>query len=201
LRSRDCLFVFIWHGLFLFMIFLVFLRRGICNYNTDFFSGKTKDMSLAANAIYFLHMLLVAWIVITPFQNSEPMLVLHLFSMPFLWLHWLMNDDTCCLTIVECKLRGIEPTDAKNKSFFFNLVSPVYKIQDADVRQLAWVLSIVLWLITLHKVLKRPDMIKEMFVNAKRAFKGEPPILPQEQDVARHKFGPEGEVDVEVGGR
>ena len=59
----------------------------------------------------------------------------------------------------------------------------------------------MLWLITLHKVLKRPDMIKEMFVNAKRAFKGEPPILPQEQDVARHKFGPEGEVDVEVGGR
>ena len=97
--------------------------------------------------------------------------------LPFLWFHWILNDDTCALTLIEQKLRGLNPSECKKKSFFFNLVSPVYKIQDDAIRQAAWVASIGLWLVTVSKVMKRPAMVKDMFTNAKRAVKGEPPVL------------------------
>ena len=146
-------------------------------------------MSFGANLIWLLHILLVVWIVVTPFTQNEPMLVLHLIMVPFLWFHWVLNDDTCALTLIEQKLRGIDPSECAEKSFFFNLVSPVYKIQDDSIRKLSWVISIVLWLVTLSKVMKRPSMITDIFTNAKRAACGEPLIMPDSsRDIERGSF-------------
>ena len=134
-----------------------------------------------ANIIWVLHMLLIVWLVYTPlFSTMEPMLVLHLFMVPFIAFHWILHDDTCALTLIEQKLRGLDPMECKDKSFFFNLVSPVYKIENETVSKVAWVAAVLLWLITVHRVMKRPAMVPDMFVNAKRAFCGEPPILPRQ---------------------
>ncbi len=114
---------------------------------------------LLANLVWLLHMLFLVWVVVVPFTNNEPMLVLHLIVMPFLWFHWWLNDDTCALTLMEQHLRGV----SSEQSFFHALVSPVYKIQDGDVRALSWVFSVVLWLVTLSKVMNRPAMIREVF--------------------------------------
>jgi hypothetical protein len=116
--------------------------------------------TLLANVCWALHLLFVAWVVAVPFTNNEPMLVLHLFVVPFLWFHWLLNDDTCALTLMERHLRGVSAED----SFFHALVSPVYKIQDGDVRAVSKAASAALWLITLSKVMRRPAMIKDVFL-------------------------------------
>lgn len=115
---------------------------------------------LAANIVRILHILFVLWMILIPFSNNEPMLVLHLIVSPFLWLHWLTSQDACSLTLLECYLRGV-PSD---QSFFHSVVSPVYKIQDETIRGIAWVASIGLWLVTLSKVLKRPQMITDVFL-------------------------------------
>ena len=115
---------------------------------------------LMANIVFVLHILFVLWALIVPFTNNEPMLVLHMITMPFLWLHWWIHDDTCALTLAERYLRGVECKE----SFFHNLVSPVYKIEDQDVRQVSWWLSIILWLVTMSKVMARPAMIKEVMM-------------------------------------
>lgn len=112
-----------------------------------------------ANVCWVLHVLFLLWVIAVPFTNNEPMLVLHLMVMPFLWFHWWLNDDTCALTLMERHLRGV-PSD---QSFFHNLVSPVYKIKDRHVRMASQWASLVLWLITLSKVLKRPGMIRDVF--------------------------------------
>lgn len=117
-----------------------------------------------ANVCWVLHILFVLWVLIVPFTNNEPMLVLHLIMLPFLWFHWWVNDDTCALTLAERSLRGV-PSE---ESFFHNLVSPVYKIRDSDVRSASWVISILLWLVTLAKVLQRPAMIREVFLGQPR---------------------------------
>lgn len=117
-----------------------------------------------ANLVWLLHMAFVLWVVIVPFTNNEPMLVLHLIVMPFLWFHWLVNNDTCALTLMERGLRGV----SEQESFFHNLVSPVYKIQDGQLRVVCWVASFVLWFITLRKVMKRPTMIKDVFTGRSR---------------------------------
>lgn len=117
-----------------------------------------------ANVCWILHILFVLWVLAVPFTDNEPMLVLHLMVMPFLWLHWAVNDDTCALTLAERHLRGVSSDD----SFFHNLVSPVYKIKDDDLRVVCWWFSVGLWLVTLSKVLRRPAMIREVFTGRAR---------------------------------
>ena len=119
--------------------------------------GVGLASATAAGLVRVLHILLVAWVVLTPFLGSDPMLVLHLVFVPFLWLHWFLNQDTCALTVLEQSLRGV----SADRSFFHSLVSPVYKIRDADVRAAAWVASVLLWLVTLRKVLARPGMVRD----------------------------------------
>lgn len=113
-----------------------------------------------ANVCWLLHIAFVLWVLIVPFTRNEPMLVLHLIVLPFLWFHWLVYDDTCALTLMERHLRGV----SHDESFFHNLVSPVYKIKDEHIATVSWVLSILLWLITLSKVLKRPAMVRDVFM-------------------------------------
>lgn len=113
-----------------------------------------------ANVIWVLHIILVLWIVITPFTNNEPMLVLHVMVIPFLAMHWITGNDTCALTLMERYLRGCDSKD----SFFHNLVSPVYKIDDKVIGNIAWVAALALWSVSLSKVLKRPAMVKDVFM-------------------------------------
>lgn len=119
---------------------------------------------LLANVCWVLHVMFLLWVVVTPFTNNEPMLVLHLMVMPFLWFHWWLNDDTCALTLMEQHLRGVQ----QEESFFHSLVSPVYKIRDGDMRTVSWIASVVLWLITLSKVMRRPAMVREVFLGKQR---------------------------------
>lgn len=115
---------------------------------------------ILANVCWLLHVLFVAWVAITPFTNNKPMLVLHLVVMPFLWLHWLLNNDTCALTVAERYLRGVD----KSESFFHNLVSPIYVIKDDDLRGFCWLASFVLWLISLAKVCDDPSALYSVFM-------------------------------------
>ena len=98
--------------------------------------------------IWVLHVLLVAFVAFAPFSSERWALVLHFVTVPFLWIHWLMNDDTCALTVLEKAVRGVDDSH----SFFYNLVSPVYKVTDDTVRSWCWGLSIALWSLTASKV-------------------------------------------------
>lgn len=110
---------------------------------------------LAAGLVSVLHWAFVLFMVWAPFSSSRTALVLHLILAPFLWLHWLLNDDTCALTLLEKRLRGLQDD---SKSFFYALVSPVYKVRDRDVRAMAWLLSVALWFVTLSRV-RRADVL------------------------------------------
>lgn len=110
---------------------------------------------VAVALIQALHVLLILFMVIAPFTNSPPLLVLHFIASIFLWIHWASGIDACFLTLVERKLRGVED----DKSFFYNLVSPVYKlsIDDKTMRQLVMVSSVGLWLVTANKLWHHPE--------------------------------------------
>jgi len=119
-----------------------------------------------ANIIWLIHLAFIIWYTVTPFTHAEPMLVLHLFTGPFLALHWILNDDNCSLTLMEMKLRGIEKCE---ESFFWNVVSPIYKPRTDDTgKQVIWIAMIGLWMVTLTKILRRPGMVGDMFRNAFR---------------------------------
>lgn len=131
--------------------------------------------SILANLICIIHIIVVLFVIAVPFTNNDALLTLHFITLPFIWLHWMLNDDTCALTVLEATCRGMTIEEAKSgKSFFHNLVSPVYKIEDDDVRSIAWSVSIILWLVTAFKIAKRPSMLTDLFSNAKRMLLGQP---------------------------
>ncbi len=106
-------------------------------------------MTPASALIWTLHLVLVGFMALAPFSSNPAILVAHLVATPFLWLHWLLNNDACALTLLEQQLRGGVPA---RQTFMHALVSPVYKVSDADVRSVAWLASGLLWLVTLARV-------------------------------------------------
>lgn len=106
---------------------------------------------LAASLVAVLHALFLAWVLLAPWLPQWEMVVLHALVMPFLMLHWLLNDDTCFLTWLECRLRGV-PTSG---SFVHSIVSPVYRLSETQASGLAWGLGLVLWGISLHRLYAR----------------------------------------------
>lgn len=111
-----------------------------------------------AALVSLLHWAFILFMLWAPFSSSRTALVLHLLVTPFLWVHWLLNDDTCALTLLEKKMRGLSDDGS---SFFYALVSPVYKVRDGDMRVACWVASVALWLVTLSRV-SRADVL-DMF--------------------------------------
>ena len=124
-----------------------------------------------ANLIFVLHLAFILFYALTPFTNIKrhPELhILHLFTGPLLFIHWLANSNECALTYLENALRGgVEPEN----SFFYNLVDPVYRpTSDAAVKQLIWVVSIALWLITLVKFIKNPCVLVDFIKTVKNGW-------------------------------
>jgi hypothetical protein len=123
-------------------------------------------MNLAANLIWLLHIVFVIFFVVAPFTNCKPLLLLHAMTGVLLFTHWYLNNDDCFLTLVECKLRGIQYHE-RQESFFWNLVNPIYKFEsDADMRRAVWAISIGLWLVTVAKIWKDPTIVTDTFYKA-----------------------------------
>lgn len=92
--------------------------------------------------VYLIHALVLAWAVISPFSRWKYLRLTYVIFAPFLMLHWLMNNDTCALTTIECTLRGL---DDCSESFIHKVVSPIYKISDSTARTVAWTFTVVSW--------------------------------------------------------
>jgi len=124
-------------------------------------------MELVANLIFFLHMLLVTFIILAPFSNNEGILLLHAITIPFILLHWVTNDNTCCLTVTEAYFRkGV----GKEDLFFQKLIGPVYKPRH-DVMIVGGM--IILLGISLYKIYKRKDRIEVVFNKIKEDLFGD----------------------------
>lgn len=87
--------------------------------------------------IQILHILLILYIVITPFYVTNVLyLKLHLVILVSIIFHWMVNNDVCVLTLAETYLTGSK----KEESFFGRLVSPVYNFTNSDIRMLTYLL-------------------------------------------------------------
>jgi hypothetical protein len=100
-----------------------------------------------ATLIKVMHYIFIAFMLLTPFFGSEVLLTQHFIICPFLILHWLSNNDTCALTILESKLRGgVEDT----QTFMGNLIKPIYNAHLSS-KHYYWIVTL-LFLITTYKL-------------------------------------------------
>lgn len=118
--------------------------------------------------IQLIHIIFIAFIVITPFMNNELLLMLHIIVIPFMIFHWKLNNDTCALTIIEHYIRlQINCNSNVNDCFTYRIVGPVYNFvgNNNDFSFWIYVISIVLWLVSVGKVYKNYKYNKNSIIN------------------------------------
>lgn len=92
--------------------------------------------------ISLVHAAIFGWALVAPFSRSRFLRVSYVIFAPFLMLHWILNDDTCALTALECTLRGLDDCSA---SYVHRVVSPLYKLQDSEASLIAWTYTLASW--------------------------------------------------------
>ena len=78
--------------------------------------------------INIIHLMVILFIIIIPFSGSNYLLSLYIIIIPFIILHWLINDNTCCLTLLEKKIRSSingQEID-KEDTYMHKLIAPIY---------------------------------------------------------------------------
>jgi len=58
--------------------------------------------------------------------------------------HWILANDTCALTLLECVLTG----KSKEETFIGRLMGGIYNVQSKDI----WIITIILWCVTTFKL-------------------------------------------------
>jgi hypothetical protein len=116
-----------------------------------------------ADIVQIIHIIIRIFIVVVPFIGDEYWLTLHLITIPFIMMHWVVNQTVCVLTEIESAVRGCPRVDTfigqivipiyKNESFVGTIISPFYEIKDKDTEKKAvWIGLTLLWLITFFRL-------------------------------------------------
>lgn len=106
--------------------------------------------------IQLLHFIFVLFVLLVPLTNSNYLLFLHSIFIPFLILHWICNDNTCVLTIIERKLRkDIYKEDyVEEDCLTCQLIEPVYDFKKnyQGFTNIIYAITISLWVISAIKL-------------------------------------------------
>ena len=108
--------------------------------------------------IVALHSLLVLFLIVAPFTNITPLIFLHAVMIPFIILHWVLNNNTCALTLAEFKIREYingGPVD-RSQCFMARLMDPVYdfKKNNHSRRHFLYFSMLFLWAVSCYKLYK-----------------------------------------------
>lgn len=114
---------------------------------------------LILKLITLLHIALILFIACVPLLSSNYFLLMHFISVPFIVMHWIMNNNTCCLTVAERALkRKLYGDDYKEEECFTcRLIEPVYDVtkNHEKFRMGLYGVMVFLWMISTGKLVRR----------------------------------------------
>lgn len=101
-------------------------------------------------------MIVILFVVITPFLNSNYLLLMHAIIVPFIMIHWILNDNTCMLTTIEKHIRermNGAPVNTHD-CFTCRLIDPIYDFKSnyEDYSNFIYLITTALWFISLIKL-------------------------------------------------
>lgn len=111
-------------------------------------------MPVLARIINTIHLLVVLAVVFFPLTNSNYLLFMHSVFVPFMILHWIMNNNTCVLTVAEKYIRDVQTPDEEKDCYTCQLINPVFDVTKNYSRfsKLIYILTIGLWSISTWKL-------------------------------------------------
>lgn len=108
--------------------------------------------------ITVLHMIVVLFIIITPFTNSNYLLTMHAFIVPFIIFHWWMSSNICSLTVAENYVRSkLYPGSPIDDCFTYKFIAPIYDFNKnyENYSKFTYGLTFSLWIITIYKLMTK----------------------------------------------
>ena len=105
-------------------------------------------------AIFFVHICIILFVVIVPFTNSPFLLMMHSIFVPFILFHWLTNNDTCVLTLTEKYLKNIKTKKDEDDCFTCRLINPIFNFHMTAENSTGelYMIVVVLWVICMLKL-------------------------------------------------
>ena len=106
--------------------------------------------------INIIHLIVIIFVLATPFSNSNYLMLLHAIVIPFIILHWLLNNNTCCLTVAEKYIREKNTGNVvkEDDCFTYQLVAPIYDFNKdhQTFSSFIYILTISLWFVSVYNL-------------------------------------------------
>jgi len=105
--------------------------------------------------ITMIHILYILFVFLAPFVDSNYLLLLHVTMLPFMMLHWVCNNNTCFLTMVEKKIRKIIYGELDEKDCITcRIFNPIYDFtkNNKAYSKTIYTVVILLWFLSLAKM-------------------------------------------------
>jgi hypothetical protein len=99
--------------------------------------------------VRIIHIVFVIFMILSPFSKSKDIVLIHVILVPFLFFHWVTNNDTCALTELEkfvCKKK------VNKETFIGSILSPVYILDDCTSSKLTKVITLTLLCFSLQRI-------------------------------------------------
>ena len=109
---------------------------------------------ILANLIYIFHIIIILFVILTPFYKIPAYLILHIIFCISLIIHWTKNNNACSLTLIESKLRGIPESDG----ILYKFISPIYDISKTEWSKFCYNATIILALISFYYLITSPKL-------------------------------------------
>jgi hypothetical protein len=121
----------------------------------------STSTNIILTIITLIHVVVIILILTVPFVNDNHLLFMYLIIIPFIVLHWVANNNTCCLTVTERWLRGISSDKPvpMEECLSYKLIAPIYdfKKNNEDYSTFIYGLVAVLWGIAGFRIYKKWD--------------------------------------------
>lgn len=119
---------------------------------------------ICANIIRYVHLMIIVFIILSPFHQNIDMVRLHIFVSLYIIIGWVLSSwdpsldvdngkryGRCGLTELESKLRGID----YKEGFIINLVKPLKKYNHENIDKVLVLIMLLLLSISLYRVYLR----------------------------------------------
>lgn len=126
-----------------------------------------------ADVIWWFHLAVISFVLLAPLSNTPYILLLHFVFSISLIVHWTANSNSCSLTLLESKLRGVPV----NQSFSYQFISPVYDISKTSWSNFVYFVTILTMSISFYKLAKSQsfsnfkDQLSFLEQQKKKSFK------------------------------
>jgi hypothetical protein len=106
--------------------------------------------------ITVLHLIVIFFIILAPFSGSNYLLSLHSIIVPFIILHWWLNNNTCSLTLAEQIIRKqTYGTDVKSDDCFtYKFIAPIYDFNKnySSYSTFTYITALSLWGVSIYNL-------------------------------------------------